>query len=173
MVRDGTSLVPACNSSYGWNFSLGIRAHTTTNLRELKMTSGRGGWRCKQGASTDGVRVEIDGALMVLEGQSSMHTRIHKYTNTQGKEEQFYSITPRCGQTFWNFSHGHLPAHRRPKDSGETSLRSHVWLLSTSSVGMRSVTGALLTSLSYCVGGSFIFLCSSISLRIAFTVQKS
>ena len=62
-----------------------IRAHTTTNLHELKMAldAGRGGWRCKQRASTDAVGAEIGGALVAFEGQSSTHT--HQHTNTQGK----------------------------------------------------------------------------------------
>ena len=42
-------LVLACNSSSGWNFSLIIRAHTTTKIHELKtvLDTSRGRWRCK------------------------------------------------------------------------------------------------------------------------------
>ena len=62
-----------------------VRAHTTTNLHELKkaLDAGRGGWRCSEGGFTDVVRVEIDGALLSLKGQNSMHRETDRETERQ------------------------------------------------------------------------------------------
>ena len=65
------------------NFQLLLRplpdnysAYATTKLHELKtaLSVSRGEWRCKQGASTDVLQVEIDGASVACKGQTTTHT---------------------------------------------------------------------------------------------------
>ena len=102
-------LAPACNSSYGWNFSLVIRVHIT-KLHELKtaLDASRGKWRCKQGASTDSSGPKS----MVIRWRSRdkpQRTPTNTQTHQHTREVRFFSKTKaRCGQTFWEFSHRHL-----------------------------------------------------------------
>ena len=77
-------VVPALNSSYGnssydRNFSLETGGHITTNFYELKpaLDASSGERRCKYGASTNTLGVEVGGALVVFDGKRQ---NAHPYT---------------------------------------------------------------------------------------------
>ena len=73
-------VLPACESSTGWNFSLVTIGHITTNPHEHTTALGasREEWRCRYGASTDALGVEIGCAFAAFEGRTSMQTHTGK-----------------------------------------------------------------------------------------------
>ena len=86
----------------------GIGAHITKKLHELKtaLDASRGGWRCKQGASTDAANIEIGCTLVAFEGQTSMHRQIHQYTNTpthKRRNHNFIELSHAVGKRSENF----------------------------------------------------------------------
>ena len=100
-----------------WCPVLGTRLHSQLLLRPLPgnhstyatielhepqpaLDASRVGWRCKQEASTDVLRVEIDGVSLACKGQTSAHTQgkyFFLHTHVVGKRSRTF-LTGTCTQ---------------------------------------------------------------------------
>ena len=155
IVRALYELVPARNSSSGLTFSLTFKAHTTPNLHELKkaLDASRDGLRANIGASRPALGAKLDGFSVACEELRSMQA--------QTEEVNIFLIN---NPTPWVNVLGIFspaPAHKQPLDTerlrciARNSARQHEKGGNEERDGRRRLV-KLLTSLSYCVGGSFI-----------------